>query len=84
MASHNQCTVCYISFINNAGVICNACFERVDLFCCDALNDLGLTDNLSANVVLIISLARFQLIYGKSVTLTMAYLLQTCKRLLFN
>ena len=46
MTSHNQCTVCYNSFISSAGVICNVCCERVHLSCCDALNDLGLTDNL--------------------------------------
>ena len=46
MASHNQCTVCYHSLMGNAGVICNVCCERAHLSCCDALNDLGLTDNL--------------------------------------
>ena len=46
MASHNQCTICYNSFISNACLICNVCCEHVHLSCCDALNGLGLTDNL--------------------------------------
>ena len=46
MASHNQCTVCYNSFISNTCVICNVCCEHVHLSCCDALNNLGLTNNL--------------------------------------
>ena len=46
MASHNQCTVCCNSFISKACVIYNVCCERLHLSCCDALNDLDLTDNL--------------------------------------
>ena len=46
MAFHNQCTVCYNSFISNACVICNVCCERVHLSCCDVWNDLSLIDSL--------------------------------------